>query len=133
MLEHKHFIVRAEVKYTPQLQDIKYIQKWMKSLIECIGMEILIKPKAVYCDKENNRGITCIAALSTSSCALHVWDDVDPCVLQFDLYSCKGFKEAYVLSMINNSFGLINYEYYMIDRDALFEHTYSSGDRVPNE
>lgn len=126
ILEHKHFIVRAEVKNTPLLQDLSFIENWMSELIEEIGMVVLIEPQAVYCDKINNRGVTAIAALSTSSTTLHIWDEVDPAVIQFDLYSCKSFDKNSVLTAIN-AFGLMNYEYYIIDREGQFSHIHESG------
>ena len=77
-LEHKHLIVKAEVAGTPLLQDLKFIEDWMRRLIHDIGMVILIEPQVAYCDQENNKGVTAIAALTTSSCSLHIWDEALP-------------------------------------------------------
>jgi len=107
LLEHKHYIIRASVKHTKALQDLELIEEWMKELIHSIDMKILIDPVAVYCDKENNKGVTAIAAIETSHLALHIWDEVDPAVMQFDLYSCKQFDESIVLQSIDDTFGLV--------------------------
>ena len=125
-LEHKHLIVRAEVAGTPKLQDISFVEDWMSRLIKSVGMVTLIEPKAVYCDKENNRGITAIAALTTSSTTLHIWDEKPPCYLQFDLYSCKSFDYEHVLHAINE-FGMTRYEYYMLNRETPFSHIHAKG------
>lgn len=127
MLEHQHLIIRAEVSSSPKLQDLKFIENWMTRLIEKIGMEILIEPKAVYCDQKNNRGVTAIAALSTSSTTLHIWDEEAPYFLQFDLYSCKNFDIDHVLDSIDE-FGMTHYEYYMLNRDMPFSHEHVVGD-----
>lgn len=128
-LEHKHLIVRAEVAGTPKLQDIPFVEDWMSRLIESVGMVTLIEPKAVYCDQENNRGITAIAALTTSSTTLHIWDEVPPCYLQFDLYSCKSFDYEIVLHAINE-FGMTRYELMLINRDTPFSHIHIKGNEL---
>ena len=128
-LEHKHFIVRAEVAGTPKLQDIPFVEDWMSRLIKSVGMVTLIEPKAVYCDQENNRGITAIAALTTSSTTLHIWDEELPCYLQFDLYSCKSFDYEIVLEAINE-FGMTRYEFMLINRDSPFSHIHAKGNDI---
>lgn len=125
-LTHKHLILRGEVANTPLLQDLHFLRSWTSSLIEAIGMEILIPPQAAYCDKVNNRGATVLAGLTTSSLTLHIWDDTDPAVLQFDLYSCKSFLIDDVLSKIN-VFSLGRYEYYLLNRDQYMSHTQRIG------
>lgn len=117
LLEHKHYIIRASVKHTKALQDLKLIEEWMKELIHSIDMKILIDPVAVYCDKENNKGVTAIAAIETSHLALHIWDEVDPAVMQFDLYSCKQFDESIVLKSIDDTFGLVEHASMVLARD----------------
>lgn len=125
-LTHKHLIFRGEVANTSLLQDLQFLRNWTSSLIEFIGMETLIAPQAAYCDKINNRGATVIAGLTTSSLTIHIWDDADPAVLQFDLYSCKEFVIEDVLSKIN-VFSLSRYEYYLLNRDQFMSHTKKIG------
>ena len=126
-LEHRHLIVRAEVKNTPLLQDLQFIRNWIESLVDKIGMELLIPPQAAYCDKQKNRGVTALAGLTTSSLSLHIWDEVDPAIVQFDLYSCRSFILDDVLSEMNR-FHLGRYEYYLLDRSACMMHIHKMGD-----
>jgi S-adenosylmethionine/arginine decarboxylase-like enzyme len=121
-LTHKHLILRGEVADTPLLQDLQFLRNWTESLIEVVGMEILIPPVAAYCDKVRNRGATVLAGLTTSSITLHIWDDADPPVIQFDLYSCAPFVIDDVLSKIN-VFSLGRYEYYLLNRDQFMSHS----------
>ena len=124
-LEHKHLIVKAEVAGTPLLQDLKFIEDWMRRLIHDVGMVILIEPQVAYCDQENNKGVTAIAALTTSSCSLHIWDEALPPYVQFDLYSCKDFDVDDVLNALKE-FGMTRYEYIFIDRET-FKHIHAKG------
>ena len=125
-LTHKHLILRGEVADTPLLRDLQFLRNWTESLIEAISMEILIPPAAAYCDKVRNRGATVMAGLTTSSMTLHIWDDADPPVIQFDLYSCQNFSIDDVLSKIN-VFSLGRYEYYLLNRDHFMSHTAKIG------
>jgi len=76
VLEHKHLIVRAELNEPPyNATDIK---TWMRSLVDKIGMNILMGPYAVYSDMEGNAGLTAVTIIETSHIALHVWDEVTP-------------------------------------------------------
>lgn len=119
IIKHQHYIIRAEINNTEKLQDLQLIERWMLELIESIDMKILIYPIAKYCDKQYNKGVTAIAAIETSHMAIHIWDEVDPAILQFDLYSCKSFDEQIVLNMIDETFGLKNYKSVSLDRDPI--------------
>ena len=125
-MEHSHFIVRAEVENCSFLRDLDYIENWMERLISEIEMEILIDPQAAYCDEINNRGVTGIAALKTSSMTFHAWDESDPAIIQLDVYSCKKFDPNIVLSFLNE-FKLQAYQTALLDRKDVFTFIQNEG------
>ncbi len=89
MLEHKHLLLMSSV-HKPPINE-KMIESWMLNLIETLHMKPLIVPKAVYCEKEGNKGMTCICAIETSHIVLHSWDEKKPAKIQLDVYSCLNF------------------------------------------
>ena len=58
ILEHKHLIIRAELKNPPKCAEA--IQDWMKLLVDKIDMKILMGPYAVYSDMVGNQGLTAV-------------------------------------------------------------------------
>ena len=64
ILEHKHLIIRAELKNPPKCAEA--IQDWMKVLVDKIGMKILMGPYAVYSDMVGNQGLTAVTIIETS-------------------------------------------------------------------
>ena len=87
MLKHNHIIIRAEVKKPPK--DIRFARKWIRKFIKAIDMKMLGQPNSHYVYDKGNRGLTCLAILSTSHIALHTWDEVSPALMQLDVYSCS--------------------------------------------
>ena len=114
VLEHKHLIVRAELSNPPQCASA--IQDWMKSLVDKIGMKILMGPYAVYSDMVGNRGLTAVTIIETSHIALHVWDECSPAMMQLDVYTCSTLNIEDVFKAIEVfSPTLVEYKY--IDRE----------------
>ena len=89
MPQHKHLIIRAEVN-DPIISE-KECKKWLRNLIKVIEMKIIKGPYASYVSKEGNRGVTGVVMIETSHAAIHVWDEVNPALVQFDVYSCADF------------------------------------------
>jgi S-adenosylmethionine/arginine decarboxylase-like enzyme len=87
VLEHKHLIIRAEINEPPY--DAVDIKRWMRNLVDKIGMNILMGPYAIYSDMEGNQGLTAVTIIETSHIALHVWDEVQPALMQLDVYTCS--------------------------------------------
>jgi len=114
VLEHKHLIVRAELKNPPQCA--KAIQDWMKTLVETIGMKILMGPYAVYSDMVGNRGLTAVTIIETSHIAMHVWDECEPALMQLDVYTCSTLDINDVFKALE-LFKPIKTEYKYIDRE----------------
>jgi len=114
ILEHKHLIVRAELFNPPQC--VEAIQDWMKKLVDKIGMKILMGPYAVYSDMVGNRGLTAVTIIETSHIAMHVWDEVDPALMQLDVYTCSTLDIKNVFDALEE-FGPTEIEYKYIDRE----------------
>ena len=114
MLKHNHIIIKAQINKPPK--DIRFIRKWIKKLINAIGMKILGQPNAHYVNDKGNRGLTCLAVLSTSHIALHTWDEVSPALLQLDVYSCSDLDKKIVFKHIEQ-FEPKEIDYVTIDRN----------------
>lgn len=114
ILQHKHLIVRAELKNPPSCAE--NIQDWMKDLVEKIGMKILMGPYAVYSDMVGNRGLTAVTIIETSHIAMHVWDEDEPALMQLDVYTCSTLNIEDVFSAIS-MFNPVHVEYKYIDRE----------------
>ena len=113
MLQHKHIIIRAEVKQPPQ--DIRKVKKWLRKLVKAIGMRPLGKPTAVYVNKEENKGITAVQCIETSHIALHCWDEVSPAIVQLDVYTCGTLDKEIVLLFLDE-FDPVKVDHAIIDR-----------------
>lgn len=114
ILEHKHLIIRAELKNPPKCAEA--IQDWMKLLVDKIGMKILMGPYAVYSDMEGNQGLTAVTIIETSHIAMHVWDEVDPALMQLDVYTCSTLNIDDVFVALSD-FAPVNVQYKYIDRE----------------
>ena len=114
VLEHKHLIIRAEITDPPY--DAVDIKRWMKNLVEDIGMNILMGPYAVYSDMEGNQGLTAVTIIETSHIALHVWDECEPALMQMDVYTCSTLNIDDVFRAIEE-FKPTKIEYKYIDRE----------------
>jgi S-adenosylmethionine/arginine decarboxylase-like enzyme len=114
ILEHKHLIIRAELKNPPKCAEA--IQDWMKLLVDKIGMKILMGPYAVYSDMEGNQGLTAVTIIETSHIAMHVWDEVDPALMQLDVYTCSTLNIDDVFVALSD-FTPVNVQYKYIDRE----------------
>lgn len=86
-LVHKHIIVRAEV--TKPLNDVEITKVWMNELIQKINMKKLAGPLVEYCHTPGNTGITSVVIIETSHCAIHIWDECTPALVQLDVYTCS--------------------------------------------
>ena len=113
MLEHKHLIIRAEIKLP--ITDTSVIEKWAADVIEKLGMKIMMGPFAKYCKTLGNRGITCVSIIETSHVALHIWDEDDPGVLQLDVYTCSELDKQIIFDAIK-IFQPIRIDYKYLDR-----------------
>ena len=115
LLVHKHLIVRAEV-YRPPM-DEEFLKGWLNKFIEEIGMKVMMGPYVKYSNMVGNRGITGAAIIETSHIVMHVWDEVHPALMQFDVYSCGEFDPETICKKIDNDFTVHKINYKFLDRE----------------
>lgn len=113
-LDHKHLLVTAHINNP--IDDEDFIKNWFVDLVKKVDMNIFFGPYVKYCGTEGNEGTTGIVCIETSHASIHIWSQCEKPHLKFDLYSCKCFDIATVLDHLN-AFGLIDYEYMLLDRN----------------
>jgi len=116
LLVHKHLIVRAEAKSPPT--DEKKLKEWMLEFVKSINMKVFMGPYVKYCDMPSNRGITAVAIIETSHIAMHIWDEPQPALMQFDVYSCGEFNEKDICNKIMKDFDIRKIEYKYLNRET---------------
>ena len=117
-LDHKHLVLRAEVKDCPAEESLHEILDWMKMLITKIDMKLMQGPAISYVDQPGNRGTTCMALIETSHIVIHIWDETDPGLIQLDIYSCKEFELDIVMTHIKEYFNVLKLQYKFLDRTS---------------
>jgi len=115
LLVHKHLIVRAEAVSPPM--DEEFLRRWLEKFIEEIGMKVMMGPYVKYSNIVGNRGITGAAIIETSHIVMHVWDEPNPALLQFDVYSCGEFDPETICNKIKKDFNTTKIEYKFLDRE----------------
>ena len=93
---------------------------FLKNLVERIDMKIIQGPFSSYVDKPGNRGLTAIVMIETSHIAFHIWDEEDPGLMQFDLYTCGKLNLPSVLLALGEEFKIISLDYNLFDREKGF-------------
>ena len=118
MIFHKHLLVNAKVSnpINTEEQGLDFLTR----LVERIDMKIIKGPFASYVDKPGNRGLTAIVMIETSHIAFHIWDEEDPSLVQFDLYTCGKLDLAQVLLAFGETFNVVNLDYQLFDRENGF-------------
>lgn len=126
MIFHKHMLVNAKVK-NPIKTEQEAID-FLTDLVRRVDMKIIKGPFAQYLDVEGNRGLTAIVMIETSHIAFHIWDETDPGMLQFDLYTCGSLDKFTVLNALNERFDIKSIEWILFDRENGFikEDSHSS-------
>jgi S-adenosylmethionine/arginine decarboxylase-like enzyme len=114
-LVHKHLIVRAEAVNPPM--DEQHLTDWLHNFIDSINMKVLMGPYVTYHDVPGNRGITGAAIIETSHIVMHVWDECNPALMQFDVYSCGPFDPETICKKITRDFDVTKIEYKFLDRE----------------
>ena len=91
------------------------------NLVDSIDMKIIKGPFASYVNVEGNRGLTGIVMIETSHIAFHIWDEVRPGLIQFDLYTCGQLELDKVLSKFKETFDVDTLDYILFDRENGFK------------
>lgn len=115
--QHRHVVVRARISDPPKCSTS--LELWIKKVVESVGMKVVAGPTTYFSSMEGNKGYTSIAVLDFSHIAIHCWDEDNPALLEFDLFSCKEFDVQTVVSLIHQEFNLLSYDKMEIDRDEL--------------
>jgi S-adenosylmethionine/arginine decarboxylase-like enzyme len=117
-LYHKHLLVNARVKnpINSEEEGIAFLTR----LVEAIDMKIIKGPFASYVDKPGNKGLTAIVMIETSHIAFHIWDEEDPGLIQFDLYTCGKLDLEAVIAMFYTTFNVVDIDYVLFDREKGF-------------
>jgi S-adenosylmethionine/arginine decarboxylase-like enzyme len=118
MIYHKHLLVNAKVT-NPMNTEEQGID-FLKFLVDQINMKIIKGPFASYVDVPGNRGLTAIVMIETSHIAFHIWDEADPGLIQFDLYTCGSLDLDKVISTFKQYFTVVEYDYVLFDRENGF-------------
>ena len=114
MALHNQLLVNGYSNNPPT--DEIFIKKWMENLVQEIDMKIIQGPYTAYVTKEGNRGLTAVVMIETSHIALHVWDEDNPGMIQFDLYTCSTLPVNDVVENLKFNLGLKDYRYMVIER-----------------
>ncbi len=119
MIYHKHLLVNAKVNNAvkSEAQGIEFL----RDLVERIDMKIIKGPFASYVNKEGNRGLTGIVMIETSHIAFHIWDEVRPGLVQFDLYTCGELDKDIILEHINREMQIESMDWILFDREDGFK------------
>lgn len=116
---HKHILINAKVN-NPISSEQQAID-FLKNLVDKIGMNIVQGPFASYVDTPGNRGITAAVMIETSHIAFHIWDEKEPAMLQFDLYTCSSLDKDIVLEEINKEMSIDKIVWKLYDREDGFQ------------
>ncbi len=118
MIYHKHLLVNAKITNAvkSEAQGIEFLT----NLVDKIDMKIIKGPFASYVNVEGNRGLTGIVMIETSHIAFHIWDEVRPGLIQFDLYTCGKLELDKVLSIFKETFDIVTLDYILFDRENGF-------------
>ena len=108
-------IIRAEVLNPPTNENTASNQ--IQTLIDRIGMKVLMGPFAKYVEMKGNRGLTVAAIIETSHIVLHSWDETDPALIQLDVYTCSNLSKQVVFDSLK-PFAPLNIDYKFLDRET---------------
>ena len=113
--QHKHLIIRAECnKYPAKTSEVK---TFLTDIVTALGMNILSGPHVSYVDVVGNKGATGVVVIETSHCAIHVWDEVTPALIQLDIYTCGELDPELIFNEIRDRFDPVKFEYKYLDRE----------------
>jgi S-adenosylmethionine/arginine decarboxylase-like enzyme len=98
--------------------DENFLTGWLNEFIKKIGMKVMMGPYVKYSNMVGNRGITGAAIIETSHIVMHIWDEVSPALMQFDVYSCGEFDPEVICKKIRKDFEITKIEYKFLNRET---------------
>lgn len=113
---HLHLLIKGYLENPPKTAEQTNI--FLSELVKRVRMKVVIGPNSIYVNEPGNEGVTGTVTLSTSHAAIHVWDQEDPALFQFDIYSCSSFNVEEVLQCIDEFFTIESANYIFIDRNT---------------
>lgn len=116
---HKHLMLRGFINKLPESS--WNAVTWLTEFVSFLDMKILQGPFSSYVDKPGNKGLTAVVMIETSHIAFHIWDEQDPALIQFDLYTCGALDSTSVLKRLEDYFEFSSYEYLLYDRENGFD------------
>ena len=116
---HKHLLLRGFITNAPTSEQV--VIDWLRDFVDRIGMKVVQGPFASMITREGNRGLTASVMIETSHIAFHIWDEMYPSLIQFDLYTCSELNVNYVLDTISSFFNFTEYQYMVLDRENGFK------------
>jgi S-adenosylmethionine/arginine decarboxylase-like enzyme len=108
-IQHKHILINAKVS-NPIQNELEAIQ-FLDRLVDRIGMKVIKGPYAKYVEAEGNKGLTAIVM---------IWDEQDPGMLQFDLYTCGSMSKDEVIKALQERFEIVSMDWRLYDRASGF-------------
>ena len=112
---HKHLMIRGKINNPPK--DTSVVITWLESFVELLGMKILQGPFSSYVSQPGNTGLTAVVMIETSHIAFHIWDEEEPGLMQFDLYTCGRLDLQSALNEITTFFEFVSLDYLLYDRE----------------
>ena len=117
---HNHLLLNGVILDPPGPEDEQNIRDWLEVLVKEIGMKKVAGPISCFVNSEGNVGMTAGVLIETSHIAMHIWNEATPAKIQFDLYTCSTLPLQTVLRKLDDTFGLIHYEYQVLERNDGF-------------
>ena len=128
---HLHLLVKGYMSIPPKEE--AHLNEFFKKLVEKVRMVVVAGPTSIYVNEPGNEGITGTVTLATSHASIHVWDNENPAMFQFDLYSCSDFTPTQVLDHIDEWFELKEAYWQFIDRNGSTFELVNSGNFTKNK
>ena len=106
-LEHIHMTVNAKIDPSFKALPREETQRFVDKLLKAIHMKPLGPLNWADAEDLDFPGQSFVQMITTSHCSLHFFAHTDGTnEIYFDLYSCKPFDHAKVVSLLDEKFGL---------------------------
>ena len=106
-LEHIHITVNAKIDPSFKALPKDEAQRFVDKLLKTINMKPLGPINWADAEDLDFPGQSFVQMITTSHCSLHLFTHTDGSnEIYFDLYSCKYFDDSKVIKMLDEKFGL---------------------------